>query len=102
MKIAFAPMLVPDHLNPAATLFRKVQSRNELVLVAPTDPKPVARLASLTLFSHGEKALPLGLAGEHGRPFGRVRGKETLCPSLFWGSAGTSKEAERKRRSAKL
>jgi hypothetical protein len=102
MKIAFTPMPVPDHLNPATTLFRKVQSPSELVFVSPTDLKPVARLASLTIFPYGEKTFPLGLAGENGRRFGRGRGKATLCESLFWESEGTPKDAERERRNGKV
>ena len=102
MKIAFTSRPVPDHCDPATTLFRKGQSRNELVFVAPPDPKPVARLASLTILPYAEKAFPPGSNGENGRPFGRGRGKETLCQSLFWESEGTSKETERGRRNGNV
>jgi hypothetical protein len=103
MKIAFTPMPVSDQLKPATTFFRKLQSRNnELLSVSPLDPKPVGRLASLTILPGGEKAFPLGLAGENGRRFGRCLGKKTLCEGLFWDSEGTSKEAEIERWNGKV
>jgi hypothetical protein len=90
-------MPVPDQLSPATTPLRKLPSCNhEIVFISPSDTEPVGRVASLTFLPCDEKAFQLG------RRFGSRLGEETLCESLFWGSEGTSKEAEIERRNGKV
>ena len=68
MKIGFVSLPFTGHLNPMATLARKMQTRGyEVVFIGIPDIESSIRSAGLIFAPHCEKEFPSGLPGKTSR-----------------------------------
>jgi zeaxanthin glucosyltransferase len=95
MRIGFASIRVPGHLNPMTALARRLQGRgHEVALIALPDAEPFARAAEIPFVPYCENEYPKGSLGEAVEKLSRSEGEEALKLTML-AIAGTLQAAFR-------
>ncbi|HEX4165580.1 MAG TPA: nucleotide disphospho-sugar-binding domain-containing protein [Bryobacteraceae bacterium] len=94
MKLGFVSLPFTGHLNPMATLARKMRTRgHEVVFIGIPDIEPTVRAAGLTFIPYCEKEFPVGSLDKYLAPISRLHGWAAVQSTNLHLTPGLAKAA---------